>query len=201
MKKVLYVGLTCPEHAVHCPLIKIVPRTFEELAEAYEELGEYSHVIFTSKSTVRIFFDYLAKLGKKITHQQLIAVGKATAREIEKYDEKIAVIAQEESAEGLIAELQHLILEYVFWPHSSLSRPLIEHHLLENGIKYKACVFYDTLYREPSPLPNLKEIHEIVFTSPSTIDAFIHFFGEIPEDKVLTTIGPVTRAYLQKLAK
>jgi len=59
------------------------------------------------------------------------------------------------------------------------------------------CSFYDTTSVAPNPSLNLQQFDEIVFTSPSTVDAFIQFFKQLPHDKQLTCIGPITAAYLK----
>jgi uroporphyrinogen-III synthase len=46
-------------------------------------------------------------------------------------------------------------------------------------------------------VPNLAAFDEIVFTSPSTIEAFLAIFGALPRDKILTPVGPVTEAALR----
>ena len=58
------------------------------------------------------------------------------------------------------------------------------------------CPIYDTRTVQPKVVPDLTKVDEIVFTSPSTVKAFLDVFSEIPQDKKLTTIGPVTEQAL-----
>src|SRR5271168_4113695 len=73
MRTILYLG-TDPEcflHAsppcklIHYPVIAIVPRSIDDPAiqKAYHALGRYTHLIFTSKNAVRVFFDHLRLLN------------------------------------------------------------------------------------------------------------------------------------------
>ncbi len=203
-KTILYVGLNAPkdERILHCPLIKITPRPLHEaeIQAAYAEIEKYSHLIFTSKSAVKIFFDYLEHLKKKVSNKKLIAVGKATAQAIALREAPVFLTAQEETAEGILTELNKLSLKqtYFFWPHSALSRPLIAEYFIANNIRYKECIFYDTDPITPAILPDLNQIKEIIFTSPSTVDAFINAYGKIPWKKTLTTLGPITETHLKK---
>lgn len=203
--RVLYLGLEVPhdlEHntVVHCPLIKIVPRPIDDrnIKAAFENLHAYTHVIFTSKSAVSIFMDYAAAKGidgKAIQSKYLIAVGKMTAAKMAAQGIAATIIAEEEMAEGVVTVLEKLDLTNanVFWPHSALSRSVITDWLKDHNIQYCSFPLYDTVANIPKTLPDLDAIDEIVFTSPSTVDAFKAAFKELPEGKKLTCIGPVTK--------
>jgi uroporphyrinogen-III synthase len=60
------------------------------------------------------------------------------------------------------------------------------------------CDLYDTVPQKLEPIPDLNAIDEIVFTSPSTVRAFVEIFRHIPQDKTLTCLGPITQEELQK---
>ena len=81
-------------------------------------------------------------------------------------------------------------------PRSSRSRPVIAQFFQEKEIRYQACDLYDTVTQALKPKPDLKLVDEIVFTSPSTVSAFLEIFGKLPKDKKLTAIGPVTQEML-----
>ncbi|MCB1108574.1 MAG: uroporphyrinogen-III synthase [Chlamydiia bacterium] len=206
---VLYTG-TDPSNfytekpLIHCPLIKIVPRSFQErkIQVVFEDLPKYTHLVFTSKNAVPIFFDFVQQAGYKLedTKALVIAVGKATAEVLKQFQFKVDLIAKDEHQEGIIAELEWLDLEnaYFLLPKSSLSRPELENYLIRRSIRFQACDLYDTETHKPSKLPNLDEVDEIVFTSPSTVLAFLQIFSAIPKDKKITPVGPVTaRALLR----
>jgi uroporphyrinogen-III synthase len=102
--------------------------------------------------------------------------------------------AENETAEGVVELLEKHDFSgaYFLWPHSLLSRPLLSDYLASRKIPCDACVFYETHTRRPASLPDLSLYDEIVFTSPSTVDAFVALYGALPTDKLLTPIGPVT---------
>lgn len=188
-RKTLYVGLDAPQrqNVDHCPLIEIFPREIEPV-----DMKKYTHVIFTSKSAVKIFFQHF----KATDHLNYVAVGRATAAAI---PSKNIRVAKEETAEGIIALLEELDLTQarIFWPHSTLSRFTIPEYLQKRGIPFDAPIFYDTHTKYPAQVPNLTCYDQIIFTSPSTIDAFIEVFGSLPDEKILTPIGPVTHQRLR----
>ena len=87
MKTALYVGLEAPTleaskdaatRIIHLPLIKIVPKEASEIATAFSRLYEATHIIVTSKTTVRLAKEHFAHAKKKY-----ISVGKATTAQLQ----------------------------------------------------------------------------------------------------------------------
>lgn len=204
-KTILYVGLEVPHSlfsgkVIHCPLIRTVPRSPKspEIQEALSEMDRYTHVVFTSKTTVDLMCTYVKD---KLLSKSIIAVGHATAHRISENGLPVAATAIEECAEGIVHLLdqQNVQNAYFFWPHSSKARSVLSDYFEKRGIRYRACSLYDTMSRRPQPLPDLNQFDEIHFTSPSTVDAFLEFFGTIPTSMKIHTIGPVTEAHLNNL--
>ena len=94
---------------------------------------------------------------------------------------------------------QSLEKTHFFFPRSSLSRNVIINFFQKNYILFQDCFIYDTITQKKQPIPNLEDIDEIIFTSPSTIKAFLEIFSAIPLDKKLTTIGPITQKALSEI--
>lgn len=209
MEKTLYLGLEVPpdlqaESIVHCPFIRIVPKPLDDLAviSAFRNFPSFTHLIFTSRSAVSIFFDLAQSFqinGQEIADKKIISVGKRTEEKLRKYGIESDLIAGEETAEGILAVLKSLDLKmsHFFLPQSAISRPVISEWLAKQQIAYVACPIYNTLPNIPDPLPNLTEFGQIVFTSPSVVNAFVQAYGLIPTDKILRCIGPVTESYLR----
>lgn len=210
MKRILYLGLD-PTHCTleglitHFPVIQIIPvkATDPLLQYALNDFNQYTHIVITSKSTVKILADYLPIFGYSITDwttKKTIAVGKVTAYHLLKLGIKAEIIAQEETAEGVIKELKELISPnyFYFWPHATEARPIISDFFKESSAKFSECIFYHTHTFVPPIKVNLENFDEIVFTSPSTVRGFLEIFGKLPSNKILTPIGPVTKAFLDK---
>lgn len=211
-KRILYLGLD-PTHyetkgeITHWPIIQIVARPLSDflIDQALRDFDLYSHILITSKSTVPILQDYLSCLGiesKVWAKKATLAVGKITARYLHACGITPLRVAQKETAEGLVEELQQLCLSedaHVFWPHSSQSRSIIKDYLVARNVRHTTCVLYDPQPRISTTLPVLENFDEIVFTSPSTIDVFLSIFGQFPLRISLTPIGPVTAQYLDSI--
>lgn len=197
---VLYTG-TDPSHfvsdkaVIHYPLIEIVPRPLDDVSiySVMADLDRYTHIVFTSKNTVPIFCAWMKVVGC-IPEAEIIAVGKVTAEALRSVGLYPAHIARDERQEGVIEllMLQDLKHAYILVPRSSQARPQIQLFLEKYGIRHQLCDLYDTVPKVPKVLPDLSTVDEIVFTSPTTVDAFIQVFGTLPADKQLTSIGPVT---------
>ena len=213
MKKVLHIGLSPPpckegELHVHCPMIQTHPKPLNHAAptQAFFEWPLYSHVVITSKTAVPLLVKALSFYHLDIfslASKTVIAVGQATAGALIAHGIFPAHIPKEESAEGIIDLLSHLPLEdsFFFLPRSAQGRRIIPQYLEKHNIPYKSCALYDTCPRPPDPNLYIDHFDEIVFTSPSCVDAFLHFYGTLPTNKTLTPIGPVTRKKLEHALK
>lgn len=205
MKKVLYLGTdpSCYKdkgQIIHYPVIKIIPRNDLLVKAAYNKLSSYTHLLFSSKNAVQVFFQQLDQFGipKKILEPMtIIAIGTVTESHIKKHAQ-CHFVAEEETQEGMVAllKLQSLEKAQFFFPRSSLSRNVIIDFFQKNNIPFLDSFIYDTIVQKNQPVPNLEEIDEIVFTSPSTIRAFLEIFPAIPLHKKLLAIGPITQKTL-----
>ncbi len=184
----LYLGTECPSSDYfHYPIIRIEPRALPPDAE----LSAFTHIIFTSKNAVRIFLSHFPDVSSKT----LIAVGQATASLLPS-----PLKAVDESQEGIIALLQPLDLvdAYILLPRSSKARHAIDDFLQKRNVHYKVWDLYDPVPQMPFPMPSLDQFEEIIFTSPSTVQAFFEFFGKPPAHLKITCQGPVTQTVLTR---
>ncbi len=198
-KKVLFLGLD-PEpfsylgDLFHCPVIQIVPKEVD--ASAFSNLKKTSHLIFTSKQAVLLFFKILEEQMLTLPSCRIIAVGKGTAGELAQRTVSADFIAQKEQAEGIIEILETVSPSFCFWPRSSGARSLITDYLKARGVAFQAPVIYDTVARVDMSIPNLNEFDAVFFTSPSTVKHFFSIFKTVPKRLQLMAIGPVTQKHL-----
>ena len=162
-------------------------------------IDQCTHFIFTSKNAVRLFFG-IKQIPQSLRDKTFIAIGRSTARMLEKLFRAPDRIAEQETQEGIIELLKalHLTDAHFFLPRSSLSRPALITFFQEKNIRFTALDLYDTVIQQLTPVPDLSTIDEIVFTSPSTVRAFLQIFGPLPRDKILHAIGPITARELIK---
>lgn len=211
MKNVLYLG-TDPSHyldeaavVVHFPLIRITPRDFGEfkIQSQFEDLCEYTHFLLTSKHAVHIFIQALRAFGfslDSVLRKQFFAIGTSTAEALRFYGIENILLPKESTQEGMMDLLDQHDCEqgYFFYPRSSKARPVLSYYLRVRKLRHQVCDLYDTLDQKGASLPPLEKFHEIIFTSPSTVEAFQKLNITIPSHIAIKAIGPITKASLDK---
>ncbi len=205
MSKLLYLGtsldfFSSDKEVIHYPVIRLIPKSVKEdrVLFCLNKLSSFSHVLFTSKNSVEILWEMCHQLAidPSVSLQgKCISIGPSTSSILRSKGVEPLLEALESTQEGVIASLEGKVLKDVFYPRSSLARPLLSRYLIEKNIPHELLDLYDTVHQEPVPRPSLEEIEEIVFTSPSTVDGFFKIFGKIPEGIKLSFQGPVTERY------
>jgi uroporphyrinogen-III synthase len=185
--KVLYLGLNPKPNTFHYPVIRTIP--YASPKEALNKWDLFTHMIITSKTTVSYWLGPWDKT--------LIAIGEATAGALREKGLK-CIVAPIATQEGVIQLLKTIPNGNFFYPHSRRARPNLIQYFQGENIPFFSLKLYDTVFQKPLPVPSLEEFHEIVFTSPSTVEGFLKIYGEFPSKIVLTAIGPVTEKYLKK---
>lgn len=193
-KKTIYFGLDPTRYKsggeiVHFPLIETQPFPFRLVKNFLSR--PHGRVLFTSRTAVSYYFQYA-----DVRDKTYLCVGKATAERLGDFGLEAAHIADEPCAEGVIELLEQLDYEDILYPHSAKARPLLPEYLKGKG--GTAFALYDT-YPLSTVLPDLSEFDQLVFTSPSTVEAFCALCKALPPREKCHAIGPVTQNALNKL--
>lgn len=203
--KTLFLGLHPPKdnpHLVHFPIIRIEPLpTWHPLVmHMMKKWQSYTHILFTSRSAVRLLAKYCVFFGCDPTQKKGIAVGRATAGEMAHCRFCVDYVAELEQAEGVVELLTQISLREasLLWPHSALARGVLSDYFKKNKLKVEEVPIYTTLAVDSHDPPDLNMFRRIIFTSPSTVDAFIKIYGSLPCDKELAFIGPITEKRLRE---
>jgi uroporphyrinogen-III synthase len=199
----LYLGLdpsSYPQKTklIHYPIIKIIPQIIPK--KIWDTFSAYTHIIFTSKTTVNIFLQQFPQKPEKVREKTVIAIGKATASSLIENSIFPKLVPSDETQEGIIQLLEGepLTNAFIFYPRSSLARKSLEVFFRKKKILYHPFELYHTKHQKITPTPDFSLIEEIVFTSPSTVRGFFTIFNFFPYEKKLTCIGPITKKELQK---
>jgi uroporphyrinogen-III synthase len=195
MVKTLYLGIDPPDDPtyVHYPVIRTERIDTKGLARALEHLDRFTHLIFTSKNGVR----HWAQVGS-FAGKQLIAIGLGTAEVLENlgFECLVAPTATQEGVIFLLDTIEDPESSFLYL-RSKIARDLLKTYL--RGRRGLTVDLYDTLFQKPLPVPPLDEFGAIVFTAPSTVDAFLKIYGKIPKNVQVISIGPVTKAKLETI--
>ena len=186
-EKVLYTGIDPANfrHAgyiVHYPLIETNPVDF-----VINNEQNYDTVLFSSKNAVRYFLEKYSLLGKRI-----VTIGKATEQTLRQHGYKTDFIAAQPSSDSLMMLIRENPQWRILYPCSNLSNnPL---HSMPN---VAPVIVYETRTRAQGVL-GLNEYSAVVFTSPSTVDAFIKLYSGVPQHLLCIAIGPITKNRLKE---
>jgi uroporphyrinogen-III synthase len=211
-KKTLYLGLDptrfqSNNQLIHWPIIKIVSTSpsNKKIERAFQQFHHFTHLIFTSRTTVSLFPSFLSFYQIPFSSWQSkfsMAIGQATAEKLRELNIEPYLISKEEHAEGLIKELlqfEWTDLDFFFLPQSALARPILRLALEQMPVRFECCSLYHPVVNEPLLKIDLLDFDEIIFTSPSTLDAFLKVFKKFPPSIKLTTLGPITAKHLEHL--
>ncbi len=153
------------------------------------DLNEVDYLIFTSKNAVRIT-DSITNKWKKIPS---IAIGKATANEIQKLGGIIEYQSNSGYGEKLAKEIDKIYNNKIFlWLRPKKVVTNLNEYIKNNTLKEQ--VIYET--KCSNPKKELKKPSIVIFTSPSTVNCFakLNNFNNI----ISIAIGKKTKKVLEK---
>lgn len=204
MRRILFIGLH-PEDfclngvVVHIPFIKIVPlESYREADEKIRRIKQYDWIIFTSRYGVKYFFERLSKVAPSLItiplSLKICAIGKTTARTIEKYGLKVDVVPEDESSVGIIGEFKKICGQKlkILIPRSDLADESLPGELKKLGFDVDAIKIYRNIMPRIKRI-DLKNFDGIFFTSPSTVRNFFGVYKYIPSHISVKFIGNTTR--------
>lgn len=197
-KRWLFTGLHVSDFkeegiCVHSPMIAIEPLPMNPQIKAeLEAIGSYDRIVFTSRYAVQHFFDRLMELGldaRSLSLVKITSIGETTSKALRDKGILAPPELAEDSSHGLVQwfATQALAPERILIPRSALGLSVLPDGLTGLGHKVTALPVYNTVMPDNIIRHNLDEFDGVVFTSPSTVDNFIRFYGQVPQHlKVLT---------------
>ena len=189
---------------VHWPMIAIKPVPFDEAAakDLLQAFGSADIMMFTSRYAVEHFLSTLLSVDPSVDFKQktFAVIGRQTQAALQEFNVKLALVADEETAQGLCRCITaHMSLEAkrILFPRSSLPNPFLKEALTARGAIVTEIVVYENIKPAKRPLPSL-DIGGIIFTSPSTVRNFLADYATIPAHWRVYAKGPVTLKALQQ---
>ncbi|MCM3179698.1 uroporphyrinogen-III synthase [Cytobacillus horneckiae] len=186
---------------VEIPLIAFRPTSIAKHIDSID-LEKFDWLIFTSSVTVDIFFsakDASANLPR------IAVIGKKTEKTLRKYGYHADFIPKVFVAESFVEEFAEQVAQgtNILLPKGNLAREYIKQGLAEHGADVEELVIYETFFpQESKKLLHekiaRKEIDILLFTSPSTINHFMHVVRDGHLEKqikhcIIGCIGPVSK--------
>ncbi len=202
--KTLYLGTDptqnfAQDDVVHYPVIQIVATSTDDpkIQSALALFDRFTHIVFTSKNGVRLFFH----LFKDVKEKKIVSVGRVTTKTLLENGVTDVRTACNETQDGVIGLLKRESLDaaFFFLPCSAQSRPLLREYLRTRKIPFLFCPTYETEPQVVKPIPNLDEFDRVVFTSPSVVEAFFAIYPSLPSHLKVVTQGEVTKKHLASM--
>jgi hydroxymethylbilane synthase len=191
---------------VYYPVFTIAPSYADtEIVSALACLDGVDWLVFTSKNSVRIFFDILREYGATLPWKMKIAaVGRKTAEFIKMLGIAEVFVPEREDSAGLIDDLPRQFDKSqvsVLLPQGEEAPSLLENGLEAKGHKVVRLNIYRTLPTSIAHLPdiNVNDIDFFIFTSALSATYFSQLGHDIPERAWIAAIGQPTAEVLNNL--
>ena len=171
---------------VHRKIIRCIEPQNNPQADAYYNQPKQSDwIVFTSGNGIKFFFKKLYAKGfdaRTFANTKFAVIGKASGNRLLEYGIKADLTAKVESSKGLLEALGEINVNglSILLPQAEVSSTELSDGLTARGAKVDKLTVYKTIEIEIDDV-DLDYIDQILFTSGSTIRAFVKKFGSIPE--------------------
>jgi len=182
---------------IHRPLIKSVPLDdYTQADKVLKRLNTFDWIVFTSTNGVEFFFQRLNAVGldtRSIGTVKVAAIGKTTAEKLKTFGVLVDMQPSLESSTGLLEEFKKVSVK---GKRILLVRPKVGSSMLLDGLAdadaaIEAVVVYRNVDIEPEET-DFDFIDQILFTSGSTIRAFLKRYGSVPDGIKVYCLGQPT---------
>ncbi len=188
---------------VHRPLIKSVPLDdYTQADRVLKRLNAFDWIVFTSTNGVNFFFQRLNAINldtRAVGTTKVSAIGKTTAEKLTTFGVLADMQPKLESSVGLLEEFQKVSVKD---KRILLVRPKVGSSMLLDGLAdvgaiVETVVVYRNVDMEPEET-DFAFIDQILFTSGSTIRAFLKRYGSVPAGIKVYCLGQPTLTEAKK---
>ena len=188
---------------VHRPIVQCVGlEDYSNFDEILRQMETFNWLIFTSAHSVRFFFDRLRLIGsdaRSLASVSIAAIGKTTAGELAGFGVLADLVPNNESSAGLLEEFSNMDMKdkRVLLPRAKVASRELPEGLAAMGAEVEQVSAYKTVEIEPADV-DFEHIDKILFTSGSTVRAFVKKFGHVPPKVRTYCLGTPTQAEAKK---
>lgn len=182
---------------IHRPLIKLVPIDDYTAADAVlNNLAPYDWIVFTSTNGVKFFFERLNAIGhdaRALHSTKVAAIGSTTAQMLRGFGLLADMQPKLESSLALLEEFDKVGIKgkRVLLVKPEVGSPVLFEKLTAAGADVEVVVVYKNIDIEPEPV-DFDFIDQILFTSASTVRAFLKQYGSVPAGVKVYCLGQPT---------
>lgn len=189
---------------IHQPLIEISRTSEADLIQKIENLHQFDWLFFTSRYSVRFFFETLRNSGRDSRYLHLlhiVSIGCVTSNALKEEGISPDLQAEDESSVGLLKLIQEkgVIAGKVFIPRSNIGLTVLPDGLTSLGWEVETFPIYTNKLPEDTVALDLEAVDKIVFSSPSCVSNFIQVYGAFPANKEFIFRGKETEKRFNEL--
>jgi len=169
---------------IHRRIIDCVPiDDYTKADSVFKNISNFDWIVFTSVNGAKYLFERLYTMGKdarSLSNAKIAAIGKTTAKRLKEFGITADMVPENESSAGLLEEFAKLDMENkkVLLPQSEIASKELPEGLLNMQAATEKISVYKTIDTDPGPI-DFDYIDQILFTSGSTVRAFIKRFGQV----------------------
>jgi len=161
-----------------------------------QRLHTFDWIVFTSANGAKFFFQRLSACGKDaraLGSAKIAAIGQTTADSLKEFAVLADMVPENESSEGLLKEFNRIDMKgkRVLLPQSEIASAELPEGLLKTGAVIEKMAVYKTVEIDPGEV-DFDYIDGMLFTSGSTVRAFVKHFGKVPGDVKVYCLGAAT---------
>jgi uroporphyrinogen III methyltransferase/synthase len=200
--RILVLGMHPEKHKhlgtiVHRQIIDCVPLDdYSHADQMLKRLDAFDWLVFTSANGVRFFFKRLNAHGsdaRALASVKIAAIGKTTAETLAQFGIVADMVPDNESSAGLLEKFSDISLKdkKFLLPRSDIASDELADGLANMGAEIEKLTIYKTIEIESADV-DFDYIDQILFTSGSTVRAFVKRFGSPPPHIKVYCLGPPT---------
>jgi uroporphyrinogen III methyltransferase/synthase len=175
---------------------------YSHFDEILKRLEPFDWLIFTSAHSARFFFERLRLVGsdaRSLASVRIAAIGKTTAGELAGFGILADMVPDNESSAGLLEKFGTMDMnnKRVLLPRAKVASRELPDGLAAMGADVAEVPAYMTVEVEPADV-DFEHIDKILFTSGSSVRAFVKKFGKMPPRVEACCLGMPTQAEAKK---
>ncbi|MBE0537277.1 MAG: uroporphyrinogen-III C-methyltransferase [Phycisphaerae bacterium] len=188
---------------VHRRIIDCVPMEDYSAVDAVcKDIERFDWIVFTSVNGAKFLFERLYAMGKDaraLAGARIGAIGKTTAKRLSAYGILADVVPQNESSTGLVEAFaaHEMGGKKVLLPQAEIASKELPEGLAAAGAEVTAASVYKTVDVDPGEI-DFDYIDTVLFTSGSTVRAFVKKFGSLPPNVKALALGIPTQKVAQE---
>jgi uroporphyrinogen III methyltransferase/synthase len=189
---------------VHRQIIRCVESENSKQTDMYfKSPGQHDWIVFTSGNAIKFFFKklYAAGMdGRIFANTRFAVIGKASGQRLLEFGIKADLCSAVESSKGLLSEFNKIDIAglSILLPQAEVSSTELPDGLTKRAAEVDKLTVYKTIETDIDDV-DLDYIDQILFTSGSTIRAFVKKIGSIPKHIEPLCLGVPTQTIAREL--